>query len=74
MEERIVEIMKVVFGETTINVNTIQENMEQWNSLNHLILVSELEEEFNVEFEPDEIAEMKSVKQIVFFVRQKLLL
>lgn len=72
MEERIVDIMKVVFDETKVNVNTTQDNLEKWDSMHHLILISELEEEFNVEFEPEEIAEMKSVEQIVFFIKQKL--
>ena len=33
----------------------------KWDSLNHLNLIVELEDEFNVSFEPEDIAEMKSL-------------
>ena len=71
MNERIIEIMKNVLGEQEIDINGTQDSLENWNSLRHLNLVSELEDEFDVEFEPEEIAEMKSVKIIVEMIEQK---
>jgi acyl carrier protein len=53
------EVLKVpVTEETSIA------NCEKWDSLNHLILISALEEAFDVSFEPEEIAEMKSIAEI----------
>jgi len=41
-----------------------QSNFVKWDSLNHLNLVVELEDEFGVSFEPEDIAEMKSLEGI----------
>ncbi len=48
-----------------INMNTI----ENWDSLAHLKIIIALEEEFDIEFEPDEIYLMKKgaskIKEII---------
>lgn len=72
MKEKVIEIMKDVLETEDISLNTSQENCENWNSLRQLNLVSELEDEFNVEFEPEEIAEMKSVEKILEVIKSKL--
>ncbi len=71
MKQRIIEIMKDVLEEQNIDINSTQDSLENWNSLRHLNLVSELEDEFDIELEPDEIAEMKSVQKIVDIIKQK---
>ncbi len=71
MEETIIEIMKDVLDEQDINIDSTQDSLENWNSLRHLNLVSELEDEFDFEFEPEEIAEMKSVKAILELINTK---
>ncbi|MBW2975074.1 acyl carrier protein [Candidatus Woesearchaeota archaeon] len=47
-----------------IDDNTSPENVESWDSFNALMLVSELEKEFNVEFTMDEVKSVKRVKDI----------
>lgn len=72
MKEKVIEIMKDVLETEDISLNTSQENCENWNSLRQLNLVSELEDEFDVEFEPEEIAEMKSVVTVLDILQSKL--
>ena len=60
MEEKILEILKRVFNLDTVDTTCSQATCEKWDSLNHLNLIVELEDEFDMEFEPEEIAEMKS--------------
>ena len=72
MKEKVIEIMKDVLETEDISLNTSQENCDNWNSLRHLNLVSELEEAFNMEFEPEEIADMHSVNSIIDIVQKKL--
>ena len=72
MKEKVIEIMKEVLETEDISLNTSQENCENWNSLRQLNLVSELEDEFVVEFEPEEIAEMKSVEMVLKILQSKL--
>jgi acyl carrier protein len=38
---------------------------EEWNSLKHIEIVFQIEEEFEVEFEEDDIAELCDVESIV---------
>ena len=72
MKEKVIKIMKDVLETEEISLNTSQDNCENWNSLRHLNLVSELEDEFGVEFEPEEIAEMHSVNNIIEMIKKKL--
>ena len=64
MEERILNIMKEVFDNASIDTTCSQLNCENWDSLRHLSLISYLEDEFEVEFEPEDIAEMTSFEKI----------
>lgn len=71
MKEKIIEIMKGVFAPCEITVATSQQNCEKWDSLHHLNLIVELEDAFDTEFEPEEIAEMKSVDSIERIITSK---
>jgi acyl carrier protein len=64
MNGRIKDVMKRVFGLQEIPDDISQSNCAKWDSMNHLNLVVALEEEFDVSFEPEDIAEMKSLKRI----------
>jgi len=71
MEEKIIEIMKTVFNTEDITPATDQNNCEKWDSLHHLNLIVELEDAFDMEFEPEEIAEMKSVTAVKKVIESK---
>lgn len=71
MKEEILEVVSRVL-ETEVDENTSQKNCSQWDSLHHLNLIIELEMEFDVSFEPEEIAEMKSVSEIEAKLKFKL--
>lgn len=64
MEERIVDVLKRVFHLENVSKDITQSNCAQWGSMNHLILIVELETEFNCSFEPEEIAQIKSFQDI----------
>lgn len=51
--------------ESDINMNTLMEEVEAWDSLTHMELIANLESEYNIEFTVDEIMEMVSIKKIV---------
>ena len=71
MEEKILEIMKEVFEVQDIDTNVSQANCEKWDSLHQLNLISELDDAFDVEFEPEEIAEMKTFEKVVEYLKAK---
>jgi len=51
---------------------TSSENLETWDSVHHLNLILALEQEFQMQFEPEEIDEMSNVQQIVAVLGRKL--
>ena len=71
MEEKVLEILKDLFELDTVDASCSQENCEKWDSMGQLNLVVELESEFDVTLEPEEIAEMTSVAKIVEILKSK---
>lgn len=66
MKDKVKEIMINLFElDNSINDDISQSNTDKWDSLNHLNLIVEIEDEFNVSFTPEEIASMLSLDDIV---------
>ncbi len=63
---RLKQILSKVLGtnENEITDETSPDNVETWDSFNGLMLVSELEKEFNVHFTMDEVTSVKCVRDI----------
>lgn len=68
--EKIKKIASQVF-ECDVNDETCQINCEKWDSMHHLNLVVELEMEFETSFDPEEIAQMTSIKEIEAVLKNK---
>ena len=64
MRERIKQVMKEILDLTDIPDDISQKNCNKWDSMHHLQLVVGLETEFDVSFEPEDIAEMISINEI----------
>lgn len=72
----IFEKIKTVFddffdGEITVDMDTTMENTELWESVSHIQLIFEIEEEFDIQFEAEEIAGLNSVVKIIDSVERK---
>jgi acyl carrier protein len=72
LEENVLDIMRGVFEMDEVNTDASQKNCERWDSLHHLMLASELEEFFDIELEPEEIAEMTDFTRVVDMVKSKM--
>lgn len=75
------EIQSKVFAivaevcETTadqINDNTTIGDFPQWDSVGQLTILSTVETEFDINFEPEEMMEIEDVKDIVNAIESKL--
>jgi acyl carrier protein len=60
LEERIRELFATMLqvDADAIDDNTSPEQLERWDSMQHLILVSGFEEEFGVDVDPEEAIDM----------------
>ena len=71
MEEKVLEILKNVFELETIDTTCSQATCEKWDSMGQLNLVVELESEFDITLEPEEIGEMKCYDDIIRILKSK---
>ena len=55
-----------------INLESGQDNIDNWDSLRHLDFVVAVEEEFNIVFPIEEIGNLTSFKLISIIVREQL--
>lgn len=72
LEEKVLEIMREVFDMEGVSTDASQKNCERWDSLHHLSLASELEEAFDIELEPEEIAEMTDFSRVIAMLESKI--
>ena len=71
MEEQILTIMKEVFGVEDLDATCSQKTCEKWDSMAQLNLVVELESEFDISFEPEEIGAMIDFDTVAKFIQEK---
>ncbi len=72
MEEKVLEILKDLFELDTVDTTCSQTTCEKWDSMGQLNLVVELETEFDVTLEPEEIGEMKCFDDIIRILKTKV--
>jgi acyl carrier protein len=74
MESRIKNVMAAVFEISVeeINDQTSSDSIDSWDSLNLMNLVVSLEEEFEIQFDDEEIVDMLNFKLIKEIISQKI--
>lgn len=72
MEGKILEILKNLFELDSVDETCSQTTCDKWDSMGQLNLVVELESEFDVTLEPEEIGEMKSFEDIIRILKTKV--
>lgn len=67
IEKQVLQIVSNIFNVSLeqVDLNSNSKNLEGWDSLAHLALITRLEKEFNRSFNTAEIITMNSVKKIV---------
>lgn len=72
MEQKVIELLNRVFEDAEITDESSQETVAEWDSMHQLSIAFEIESEFGISLEPEEIALMKSVKEIVKLLNEKI--
>ena len=72
-EDKIKEIFVKIFPEIVddFDLNRDQSDYENWDSFTHVNLVSEIEDQFNVELETDEIISISSATSVLELIKKK---
>lgn len=65
--ERLTEVFRNVFDDEglTINENTTADDIEEWDSLEHISLISAVEKAFKMRFTMKEVSGMKNVGEMI---------
>jgi acyl carrier protein len=66
LEERLRQIVATVFDTPADQVTpqTSRDSLEPWDSLGHLVLVLEVEQQFGVQLPPEHVEQLNSVAEI----------
>lgn len=74
----IFEKLKSIFQDTfadsgyAFSGDTTREDIDEWDSLNHIRLLTAIEREFGFQFDLDEIEDISSVSTIAEIIQNKL--
>lgn len=71
--ERLTEVFRDVFDDETIEISdeTTADDIEDWDSIEHITLVGAVESEFGVRFKMGEVSGMKNVGEMVKIIMER---
>jgi len=69
MEEKIKEVFLKVIGEYELEKK--QSDYESWDSFSHMALVSEIENQFHISLNSEEVVSIESAKDILNIINKK---
>ena len=72
LENKVQKIIKKKFKIKKKIKNISMDNTEKWDSLAHLILVTEIEKIFKIKFKNIEISKITDAKKIISAIQKKL--
>lgn len=72
--KKVNEIFVDVFDDDSIkiNENTSAADIEDWDSLTHITLISTIEEEFGIKFQMKDVIGMKNVGEMVDIIMEDM--
>jgi acyl carrier protein len=72
--DELTPIFETVFDQQglTLSAETTSNEIEGWDSMSHVTMLMAVEDHFNIEFKPFEIANLKNVGALVSLVEKKL--
>lgn len=71
--EKMTSIFKEVFNDSSIVINDdmTANDVENWDSLTHMLMITKVEEEFGVKFKLKELNKLKKVGDIISLLMEK---
>lgn len=71
--ERLDEVFRDVFDddELTVSAETTADDIDDWDSLSHITLITAVEDEFGIRFKMGEVSGMKNVGEMVDIIKER---
>ena len=72
--ERVTEIFREVFDDETLIITdeTNSDDIEDWDSLEHIALIVSMEKEFQMKFDIKEVNKLENVGEMIDLIKRKL--
>lgn len=73
--EKLTSIFRTVFNDDTIILkdDLTANDVANWDSLTHMLMIGEVEKEFSVKFKLKELGKLEDVKSLIDLIELKLL-
>lgn len=70
---RLNSVFRDVFDDDSLSVNenTTSADIEDWDSIEHINLISAVEDEFSMQFKMREVSGMKDVGEMISIIRER---
>jgi len=74
LEKKVIKIIaeSLEVSEDQITEDTAIGDIPEWNSLGHIVIISSLEKEFSINFDPEIIMDLEDVSDIVAAIEERL--
>ena len=71
------KVIKIIAESLEVNEDQLSEDtaigdIPEWNSLGHIVIISSLEKEFSINFDPEIIMDLEDVSDIVAAIEERL--
>lgn len=75
ISEKLTVIFHEIFGDNSIVLrdDMTANDVEKWDSLTHMLMITKVEEEFGIKFKLKELNKLKMVGDLISIVESKLL-
>lgn len=72
--EELTGIFREIFNDSTIVLSDslTADDVATWDSLSHMLLITEIEDKFNIKFKLRELNKMKNVGALISIIQTKL--
>jgi acyl carrier protein len=74
LEQKVIKIIaeSLEVTEDQLTEDTAIGDIPEWNSLGHIVIISSLEKEFSIVFDPEIIMDLEDVSDIVAAIEERL--
>jgi acyl carrier protein len=74
LEQKVIKIISesLEITEDQLTEDTAIGDIPEWNSLGHIVIISSLEKEFSINFDPEIIMDLEDVSDIVSAIKERL--
>ncbi|MDD6270238.1 MAG: acyl carrier protein [Oscillospiraceae bacterium] len=71
--ERLTEVFRDIFDDDSIcvNENTVPEDIEEWDELSHIDIITAVEDEFSMRFRTREVSGVKNAGEISEIIMER---